>query len=67
MTKKGGRTTVKRQLAPTFWDINRKEGRFIPRIHPAHIHKNMHILGDFTRCIKGHKKYARSKKNCQCR
>lgn len=43
MANKGGRTTVKRQLAPVFWDINRKEGRFILRTHPGTHPKNMPI------------------------
>ena len=52
MTKKGGRTTVKRQLAPTFWDINRKEGRFIPRIHPgSHSQKYAYPLGTILRDV----------------
>ncbi|HJU59839.1 MAG TPA: 30S ribosomal protein S4e [Nitrososphaeraceae archaeon] len=52
MTKKGGRTTVKRQLAPTFWNINRKEGRFIPRIHPgSHSHKYAYPLGTILRDV----------------
>jgi small subunit ribosomal protein S4e len=33
--KKGGSTIVKRQLAPTFWDIKRKESRFILRVRPG--------------------------------
>jgi ribosomal protein S4E len=45
MANKGGRTTVKRQLAPVFWDIHRKQGRFIVRTHPGtHAKKNTHIL-----------------------
>jgi small subunit ribosomal protein S4e len=52
MAKKGGRTTVKRQLAPTFWDINRKEGRFIQRIHPgSHSQKYAYPLGTVLRDV----------------
>ena len=35
MAKKGGDTTVKRQLAPSFWKIGRKEGRFVVRARPG--------------------------------
>ena len=35
MAHKSGKKTIKRQLAPVFWDINRKEGRFIPKTHPG--------------------------------
>src|SRR5688572_21901380 len=35
MGKKGGDTRVKRQLAPTFWAIKRKEGRFVMRVEPG--------------------------------
>lgn len=35
MGKKGGDTRVKRQLAPTFWAIKRKESRFILRVKPG--------------------------------
>jgi small subunit ribosomal protein S4e len=52
MAKKGGRSTVKRQLAPTFWDINRKEGRFIQRIHPgSHSQKYAYPLGTILRDV----------------
>jgi small subunit ribosomal protein S4e len=52
MTKKGGRTTVKRQLAPSFWDIKRKEGRFIQRIHPgSHSQKFSYPLGTILRDV----------------
>jgi small subunit ribosomal protein S4e len=50
MAKKGGRTTVKRQSAPTFWDINRKDGRFIQRIHPGtHAQKYAYPIGTILR------------------
>ena len=52
MANKGGRTTVKRQLAPVFWDINRKEGRFILRTHPGtHPKKYAYSLGVLLRDI----------------
>lgn len=52
MAKKGGRTTVKRQLAPYFWDIKRKEGRFIQRIHPgSHPQKFSYPLGTILRDV----------------
>jgi small subunit ribosomal protein S4e len=33
--KKGGDTRVKRQLAPKFWDIKRKESQFVVRVKPG--------------------------------
>ena len=52
MANKGGRTTAKRQLAPVFWDINRKKGRFILRTHPGtHSKKYAYSLGVFLRDI----------------
>lgn len=35
MAKKGGDTRVKRQLAPTFWAIKRKESQFVLRVKPG--------------------------------
>ena len=35
MAKKGGDTTVKRQRAPSFWKIRRKQGRFVVRARPG--------------------------------
>jgi small subunit ribosomal protein S4e len=35
MGKKGGDTRVKRQLAPTFWAIKRKESQFVLRVKPG--------------------------------
>jgi small subunit ribosomal protein S4e len=35
MGKKGGDTRVKRQLAPTFWAIRRKESQFVLRVKPG--------------------------------
>lgn len=40
MGKKGGDSRVKRQMAPTFWAIKRKESQFVQRVmpgpHPKH-------------------------------
>lgn len=35
MGKKGGDTRIKRQMAPTFWDIKRKQSRFVLRVKPG--------------------------------
>jgi small subunit ribosomal protein S4e len=35
LAKKGGDTTVKRQRAPSFWKIRRKQGRFVVRARPG--------------------------------
>lgn len=35
MGKKGGDTRVKRQMAPTFWAIKRKESQFVQRVNPG--------------------------------
>ena len=35
MGKKGGDTRVKRQMAPTFWAIKRKESQFVVRVRPG--------------------------------
>lgn len=52
MANKGGRTTAKRQLAPVFWDINRKQGRFILRTHPGtHSKKYAYSLGVLLRDV----------------
>jgi len=52
MANKGGRTTVKRQLAPVFWDINRKQGRFIVRTYPgAHAKKYAYSIGVILRDV----------------
>lgn len=40
MGKKGGDTRVKRQLAPKFWDIKRKESQFVMRVKPGPHPKN---------------------------
>jgi small subunit ribosomal protein S4e len=35
MGKKGGDTRIKRQMAPTFWDIKRKQSQFVLRVKPG--------------------------------
>lgn len=35
MAKKGGDTRVKRQMAPTFWVIKRKQSQFVVRVKPG--------------------------------
>src|SRR5215217_795642 len=35
MAKKGGDTRMKRQMAPAFWDIKRKDSRFVLRVKPG--------------------------------
>jgi len=35
MGKKGGDTRVKRQMAPTFWAIKRKQSQFVLRVKPG--------------------------------
>ena len=40
MGKKGGDTRVKRQLAPKFWDIKRKQSQFVVRVKPGPHPKN---------------------------
>ena len=35
----GGDTRVKRQLAPTFWDVKRKESQFVLRVKPGPIQR----------------------------
>jgi ribosomal protein S4E len=69
MANKGGRTTVKRQLAPVFWDIHRKQGRFIVRTHPGtHAKKYAYSIGVILRdVLKVTKNMHEAKKNCQCR
>lgn len=41
MGKKGGDTRVKRQMAPTFWAIKRKESQFVQRVKPGPHPKHM--------------------------
>ncbi|MFL6403400.1 MAG: 30S ribosomal protein S4e [Nitrososphaeraceae archaeon] len=40
MAKMGGSTKLKRQMAPKFWNIKRKEGRFALRVKPGPYSKN---------------------------
>jgi small subunit ribosomal protein S4e len=35
MANKGGRTRLKRQMAPGFWRIERKHSRFVLKVHPG--------------------------------
>lgn len=46
MGKKGGDTRVKRQMAPTFWDIKRKQSQFVLTVKPGpHPKKKSYPLG----------------------
>lgn len=40
MGRRSGATRVKRQMAPTFWDIRRKESQFVMRVKPGPHPKN---------------------------
>ena len=52
MGKKGRDTRVKRQLAPTFWAIKRKEGQFVMRVNPGpHAGKRAYPLGMVLRDV----------------
>jgi small subunit ribosomal protein S4e len=52
MGKKGRDTRVKRQMAPSFWSIKRKEGRFILNTRAgAHSKKSAYPLGIILRDI----------------
>jgi small subunit ribosomal protein S4e len=52
MGKKGGDTRVKRQMAPTFWAIKRKEGQFVMRIKPGpHARRKAYPLGTVLRDV----------------
>jgi small subunit ribosomal protein S4e len=52
MGKKGRDTRIKRQLAPTFWAIKRKEGRFVMRVDPGpHPGKRAYPLGMVLRDV----------------
>jgi len=52
MGKKGGDSTLKRQLAPTFWDIRRKQGRFVLKASPGpHRKQNSYPLGIILRDV----------------
>jgi small subunit ribosomal protein S4e len=52
MGKKGGDLTLKRQLAPTFWDIRRKQSRFVLKASPGpHRKQNSYPLGIVLRDV----------------
>ena len=52
MAKIGGDTRVKRQMAPTFWNIRRKKGRFVLRVKPgAHPKRRAYPLGIILRDV----------------
>lgn len=54
MTKKGGDTTVKRQRAPSFWKIRRKQGQFVARARPGpHPKAISYPLGILVRDVLG--------------
>src|ERR671930_2776825 len=52
MGKKGGDTRVKRQMAPTFWVIKRKESQFVQRVKPGpHPRRRAYPLGMVLRDV----------------
>ncbi len=52
MGKKGRDTRVKRQLAPTFWRIKRKQSQFVMRVNPGpHPAKRSYPLGMLLRDV----------------
>ena len=52
MAKKGGDTRVKRQMAPAFWDIKRKESQFVLRVKPgSHSKHRAYPLGIVLRDV----------------
>lgn len=52
MAKKGRDTRTKRQLAPPFWTIKRKEGQFVMRVNPGpHSAKRSYPLGMVLRDV----------------
>src|SRR5919198_1658921 len=52
MAKMGCSTRLKRQMAPTFWNIQRKEGRFILQVKPGpHSKRKAYPLGIVLRDI----------------
>jgi small subunit ribosomal protein S4e len=70
MAKMGCSTRLKRQMAPTFWNIKRKEGRFILQVKPGPHSKNKayplgivlrdilkvaHTMSEATRIVKAGK------------
>ena len=52
MAKMGGNVRLKRQMAPTFWNIKRKEGRFVLQVKPgSHSKSKAYPLGIVLRDI----------------
>jgi small subunit ribosomal protein S4e len=52
MGRKGGDTRLKRQMAPTFWTIKRKESRFVLRVGPGpHAKVKSYPLGMILRDV----------------
>lgn len=52
MANKGGYTRLKRQMAPSFWKIERKRSRFVLKIHPGpHSRSTAYPLGVVLRDI----------------
>lgn len=52
MAKIGGDTRVKRQMAPTFWNIRRKKARFVLRVKPGpHSKRRAYPLGIILRDV----------------
>jgi small subunit ribosomal protein S4e len=52
MGRKGGTNRTKRQMAPPFWDIRRKVGRFVVRVNPGpHPKRKSYPLGVILRDI----------------
>ena len=52
MGNKGGQTVLKRQSAPVFWNIRRKEGRFVPKISSGpHSKERSYALGVILRDV----------------
>lgn len=52
MGKKGGDTRVKRQMAPTFWAIKRKQSQFVLRVKPGpHPKRRAYPLGMVLRDV----------------
>jgi small subunit ribosomal protein S4e len=52
MARKGGGTRLKRQMAPNFWKIERKQNRFVLKVHPGpHSKSTAYPLGAVLRDI----------------
>ena len=52
MANKGGYTRLKRQMAPSFWKIERKRSKFVPKIHPGpHSRSTAYALGVVLRDV----------------